>query len=41
MEFFIYWKIATGLETLSSRVEYKMARGARKFCFYWNLADTE
>ena len=41
MEFFNYWKIATGLETLRSRVEYKMARGAKEFCFYWNLADTK
>ena len=31
MEFFIYWKIAIGLETLSSRVEYKMARVLESF----------
>ena len=35
----IYGNIATGVETLRTRVKYNMERGASEFCSDWTLAD--
>ena len=40
MNMCIYGTIAKGVETLRTRVEHNMARGANKFCSEWKLADT-
>ena len=40
MNMCILGTIATGVETLRTRVEYNMERGASKYCSEWKLADT-
>ena len=40
MNMCLHGVIATGVETLRTRVTYNMERGANKFCSEWLLADT-
>ena len=40
MNMCILGTIATGVETLRTRVEYNMERGGSKYCSEWKLADT-
>ena len=40
MNMCILGTIVTGVETLRTRVEYNMERGASKYCSEWKLADT-
>ena len=40
MNMCILGTIDLGVETLRTRVEHDMERGANKFCLDWKLADT-
>jgi hypothetical protein len=39
MNMCIHGTIASGVETLRSRVKHNMARGASEFCSEWQLTD--
>ena len=39
MDMCLLGTIATGVETLRTRIKYNMDRGASEFCSEWTLAD--